>query len=1117
MEISLSTIVLIALIAAASLWVVRKIRSSNDDALVEGIRDDMQVSHGEDDADSERTIYQISNAAYSAYETAARPEDLDEDPDFSAGIELLSSSAFSVEDVTDYFRGDNAVISSMAAKALGRREDGSQALDAVLGSIGSVATWPLILGLDYLARTVPQGANLVGPVMGKVHGYFYDRQARLAIEQFVADRLSGGETIVFSYELSGLEQYEFDNFKSQISNLADEVRAALQAALEKWTSTHIDLDYLKSIGRVHQSNGPEPDEVLIEHDGLAAAVDDIRAAVLADPPRSVLLVGEAGVGKTTAVNVFTRELAADGWVIFQAGQAEFLAGQSYIGQLEQRVQEFLTKAGNRRVLWIIPNFHQMVFAGTHKYSSVSILDLIAPAIERADLRIIGLTTNDGLKNAAKKHPSLATLLSVQRIEPLPPEATRELAFKALTETEGRRPEHRVLIQEAWELAHQYISNLAPPGNLFRLLALAQRRGARDDSKLSVPLLHQTLAELTGLPVAILDDRKALDIDGLVQLFNSRVLGQREAVECLVERVAMMKAGLSDPGRPAGVFLFAGPTGTGKTELAKTLAEWLFGSPDRMVRYDMSEFQSPGDLEQMLGGEGYEANSIVLRLRDRPFSVILLDEFEKAHPKVWDLFLQVFDDGRLTDRQGRTADFRHTIIIMTSNLGATIPSGPRLGFVGGDGGFDENSVLMTVQQTFRKEFINRFDRVVVFQPLSRELMRSILEMELRRVQTRRGFRSRLWALEWDEPAIDFLLDKGFTPDMGARPLKRAVERYLLSPLAMTIVRHEAPEGDQFLFVTRKGNELDVRFVDPDMPAEHVMSDYGGADGGDLSVKSITRAPAGTTEEIAALRASQTGLQASVTSEAWQAIKSGSYARMETPEFWGDADRFDVLDRIERVGRIEGALKRATSLLDRLEGQGAGKRKRVQADLVGSLGQTLFLLEAAVGDLLGGQPSDAILQVSQSGAEGAEDHFFEEIVAMYRNWVKNRRMKLELIETKSSRGQPPAFLALVSGFGAHSLLAGETGRHVLDLPKSSTNRAGKLSVEVRVAPQPASWADASERGARYQECLRLLKEYTPRQPKIVRHYKKSPSPLVRDVNAGWRTGNVDRVLGGDFDLF
>ena len=172
MEISLSTIVLIALIAAASLWVVRKIRSSNDDALVEGIRDDMQVSHGEDDADSERTIYQISNAAYSAYETAARPEDLDEDPDFSAGIELLSSSAFSVEDVTDYFRGDNAVISSMAAKALGRREDGSLALDAVLGSIGSVATWPLILGLDYLARTVPQGANLVGPVMGKVHGYF---------------------------------------------------------------------------------------------------------------------------------------------------------------------------------------------------------------------------------------------------------------------------------------------------------------------------------------------------------------------------------------------------------------------------------------------------------------------------------------------------------------------------------------------------------------------------------------------------------------------------------------------------------------------------------------------------------------------------------------------------------------------------------------------------------------------------------------------------------------------------------------------------------------------------------------------------------------------------------
>ncbi len=1104
----------VLLFVGGFVWAYRKFSGSDEADLVE--------NSDSEDGIGERTIYQIADDAYSSYEAAARPDDLNDNPDFSAGVSLLASSKFAVDDVAQYFCGDNAVISSMAAKALGHREDGPQAMQTVLSGIGSVAVWPLMFGLDFLARAVPKGSNIVGPVIGRLHGYFYDRQARMAIERFVGRRLDGGETIAFSGELDSLEQYELENLKTQISNLSDEVRAALSAALETWSSTHIDLDFLKSIGRVRSPDAPEQNEIIVEHDELISAVDDIQAAILADHPRSVLLVGETGVGKSTAVNLAARKMAADGWIIFQAGQAEFMAGQSYLGQLEQRLQDFLARVSNRRILWIAPDFHQLVFAGTHKYSSVSILDLIAPAIERADIRIVGTTTNDGLKLAAKKHPTLATLLSVQRLEPMVSEAARQLALRALEQSEGKRPEHDTLVVEAWELAHQYISNVSAPGNLFKLLALAQARGQREDSRLSVPLLHETLSELTGLPVAILDDRKALDINGLLHLFNTRVLGQKEAVECLVERVAMMKAGLSDPTRPAGVFLFAGPTGTGKTELAKTLAEWLFGSPDRMVRYDMSEFQSPGDLEQMLGGEGYEASSIVMRLRERPFSVVLLVEFEKAHPKVWDLFLQVFDDGRLTDRQGRTADFRHTIIIMTSNLGATIPSGPRLGFVGGDAAFDESSVLQSVEQTFRKEFINRFDRIVVFQPLSRDLMRSILEMELRRVQTRRGFRSKPWAVEWDEPAIDFLLEKGFTPDMGARPLKRAVERYLLSPLAMTIVRHEAPEGDQFLFVTRKDDELEVRFVDPDMPDEAEPSDAGPEAKDEMSAKSISRSPAGTYAEVAALRVCQTGLQEMVSGKDWLAIKSGCYARMEDPEFWNEADRFDVLDRMERLGRIEGALKRATSLLDRLEGQKSGDRKRFQADVVGSLAQTLFLLETAMSDLAGGTPGDAILEVRTPNLEGTDDalarEFFAEIASMYTTWAQNRRMKLELLADPGTQNSDrQMLLALVSGFGAYSLLAPETGRHVLDLPKAKSNRASKISVDVRVAAQPASWAEADNRNALRDQCLQVLKENTPRQPKIVRHYKKSPSPLVRDVAAGWRTGNIDRVLGGDFDLF
>ena len=214
---------------------------------------------------------------------------------------------------------------------------------------------------------------------------------------------------------------------------------------------------------------------------------------------------------------------------------------------------------------------------------------------------------------------------------------------------------------------------------------------------------------------------------------------------------MIKAGLTDPTRPQGVFLFVGPTGTGKTEIAKTLAEFLFGSPNRMIRLDMSEFQEPEALSRILGeqkemSENTKNTALVNLIRNQPFSVVLLDEFEKAHPNIWDLFLQVFDDGRLTDRRGNSADFRHCIIILTSNLGANIPHGTNIGFTKSSG-FTSGSVERAVGQVFRREFLNRLDRIIVFRPLARSVMKDILHKELDQVVDRRGLRTRNWAVEW----------------------------------------------------------------------------------------------------------------------------------------------------------------------------------------------------------------------------------------------------------------------------------------------------------------------------------------------------------------------------------
>lgn len=329
--------------------------------------------------------------------------------------------------------------------------------------------------------------------------------------------------------------------------------------------------------------------------------------------------------------------------------------------------------------------------------------------------------------------------------------------------------------------------------------------------LTVDDLLVTLSQLTGLPNSILDDRQGLDLAALRQRFSERVLGQPEAVDVLVDRVAMIKAGVTDPTRPLGVFLFAGPTGTGKTEIAKTLSEYLFGSAERMIRIDMSELTTAESLGRLLGDGDSQTVSLVDSIRKQPFSVILLDEFEKSHPRVWDLFLQLFDDGRLTDRGGVTADFRHALIIMTSNIGAAIQSGSRAGFSDSGASSGNAPVLKAIEREFRKEFVNRIDRVVVFRPLTRETMRGILEREMESVFRRRGLRNRAWAVEWEEEAIDVLLADGFTTDLGARPLKRAVERKLLAPLAEKIVSRQTPAGDQSLFIRAVGGEVKIEFL------------------------------------------------------------------------------------------------------------------------------------------------------------------------------------------------------------------------------------------------------------------------------------------------------------------
>jgi ATP-dependent Clp protease ATP-binding subunit ClpC len=871
-------------------------------------------------------------------------------------------------------------------------------------------------------------------------------------------------------------------------------------------------------------------------------------------------VGESGTGKTALVRALAERLRAEQWIVFEAGAGEVIAGQTYIGQMEERVQSIVRQTGGKRVLWVVPNFHETLWAGRHRYSPVGVLDLLLPSIESGAIKVIGEVPSEAYEQLLRLRPKLRTAMQTCRVAPLSDEETLELGRRWASKHGTRKDEFedevlgvvdlshilprasKRTLREALQLAKQYLGDKAAPGNLFILLDATRRRllvEGKSSEEITLDDLLVTLSQLTGLPVKILDEREGLDLSELRAFFERRVLGQPEAVDCLVERVAMVKAGLTDPTRPQGVFLFVGPTGTGKTEIAKTLAEFLFGSPDRMIRLDMSELQTWESQARILGesDETSDSAALVNQIRKQPFSVVLLDEFEKAHSAVWDLFLQVFDDGRLTDKRGNTADFRHSVIILTSNLGATLPHGASVGFAQEQSQFAAGSVERAVGRAFRREFVNRIDRVVVFRPLGRGVMRDLLRKELNDVLTRRGLRTRQWAVEWDESAIEFLLEKGFTADLGARPLKRAVERYLLSPLALTIVNHQFPEGDQFLFVrsASDGEALDVQFVDPDAPEEGSDSsavadevETETTDARELRLETVVLEPRGTPEELRVLQEKYDEVAAQVEDEAWSARKAAALHEMQTGDFWGSPARFSVLGAIEYMDRVEAGLDTAGSLLARLRGD----RRRLPPDLVGRVAQQLYLLDSACRGLREGHPRDAFLLVTAAREPGTDrarsEAFAQRLAQMYKRWAERRRMRFELLEDAddsrsnngggaSAAGEYRALIA-VSGYGAYTILLPESGTHVFETAQEE-KPFNRTRASVRVIGQPDEPAGHGANALR-QQAERSLSEETSSSTSnaaaVVRRYREEPSPLVRDTARGWRTGRLERVLKGDFDL-
>jgi ATP-dependent Clp protease ATP-binding subunit ClpC len=566
--------------------------------------------------------------------------------------------------------------------------------------------------------------------------------------------------------------------------------------------------------------------------------------------------------------------------IYTLDLAALVAGSKYRGEFEERLKKVMKEITQRGdIILFIDELHNLVGAGAAE-GAIDAASILKPALARGELQTIGATTLDEYRKYLERDSALERRFQQIRVEEPSIEETVEIlkglrdryeqhhkvqitdeALRAAGELASRYIADRFLPDKAIDLIDEAASRMriksmtSPPANrelegevettrrekeaaieaqeFEKAAALRDKERKLTNKKNEFEkewesgetgerpsIGEEEIADIvsmwTGIPVFKLTEAETQKLMRMEDELHKRVIGQHPAVEVISKAIRRSRAGLKDPKRPTGSFIFLGPSGVGKTELARTLAEFLFGDDESMIRIDMSEYMEKHAVSRLVGSPpgyvGYdEGGQLTEAVRRKPYSVLLLDEIEKAHPDVFNILLQILEDGRLTDAQGRTVDFRHAIVIMTSNIGAAeIARNTPLGFAVSDDEtgitYDDmkNRIMGELKKVFRPEFLNRIDDVIVFHKLQKEEVKQIVELLLLRI--RESMAERELQLELTDPAKDLLVEKGWDPSMGARPLRRAIQRYIEDPLAdfvlreqltpgATVVVNPAPEGEE----------------------------------------------------------------------------------------------------------------------------------------------------------------------------------------------------------------------------------------------------------------------------------------------------------------------------------